>query len=180
MEKVILAFEGEKTTARVRDILESSGTAGCLICHSAAEVKRLVNKQHVSVVICGYKLRDETAEALCEDLPFTCSVLVLAVQNLLDMIESEDVFKLVAPVSRSDLLSSVRMLTQMGRRIERFTRPKHSEEEKALIGKAKALLMDRNGMTEEQAHRFLQTKSMHSGTKLLQTAQMVLDGTWID
>lgn len=179
MDKVILAFEGEKTTARVRDILEGSGAAECLICHSAAEVRRLANKQHVTVVVCGYKLRDETAEALSEDLPFSCSVLVLAVQSLLDMIESEDVFKLTAPVSRNDLLSSVRMLTQMGRRMDRYTRPKHSEEEKELIEKAKALLMDRNGMTEEQAHRFLQKKSMDSGAKLLQTAQMVLDGTWI-
>lgn len=179
MDKVILAFEGEKATARVRDILESSGAATCLICHSGAEVKRLVNKQHVPVVVCGYKLRDETAESLCEDLPLSCSVLVLAVQNLLDMIESEDVFKLAAPVSRGDLLSSVRMLTQMGRRVERFTRPRHTGEERALIEKAKALLIDRNGMTEEQAHQFLQKKSMDSGTKLVQTAQMVLDGSWI-
>lgn len=179
MEKVILAFEGEKTTAKVRDILERSGAAECLICHSAAEVKRLVNKQHIPVVLCGYKLRDETAEALSTDLPFSCSILVLAVQNLLDMIESENVFKLAAPVSRNDLLSSVRMLTQMSRRMERYSRPRHSQEEKEVIERAKALLMDRNGMTEEQAHRFLQKKSMDSGEKLLQTAQMVLDGTWI-
>lgn len=180
MDRVILAFEGEKTTQRVRDILENSGTAECLICRSAAEVKRLVNKRHIPVVVCGYKLGDETAEALSEDLPLSCSVLVLAVQNMLDMIENENVFKLTAPVTRGDLLSSVRMLAQMGRRMERFTHPKHSEEEKAVIGKAKALLMGRNGMTEEQAHRFLQKKSMDSGAKLLQTAQMVLDGTWID
>lgn len=180
MDRVILAFEGEKTTQRVRDILENSGIAECLICHSAAEVKRLANKQHISVVVCGYKLGDESAEALSEDLPLSCSVLVLAVQNMLDMIENENVFKLTAPVSRGDLLSSVRMLAQMGRRMERFARPKHSEEEKAIIEKAKALLMGRNGMTEEQAHRFLQKKSMDSGAKLLQTAQMVLDGTWID
>lgn len=179
MDKVILAFEGERTAVRVRDILEGSGVAGCLICHSAAEVKRLVSKQHVPVVICGYKLRDETAEALSEDLPFSCSVLVLAVQNLLDMIENENVFKLAAPVARTDLLSSVQMLLQMGRRMERLVRPKHSEEEKILLGRAKALLMERNGMTEEQAHRFLQKKSMDSGAKLLQTAQMVLDGVWL-
>lgn len=180
MDKVILAFEGEKTTLRVRDILESSGAAECLICHSAAEVRRLVNKQHISVVVCGYKLGDETAEVMSEDLPLSCSVLVLAVQNMLDMIENENVFKLVAPVSRGDLLSSVRMLTQMGRRMEQFTRPKHSDGEKAVIGRAKALLMGRNDMTEEQAHRFLQKKSMDSGVKLPQMAQMILDGTWID
>ena len=33
------------------------------------------------------------------------------------------------------------------------------------------------GMTEEQAHRFLQKKSMDSGAKLIQTAQLVLEGT---
>ena len=106
-------------------------------------------------------------------------MLVLAVQNLLDMIENENVFKLAAPVARTDLLSSVQMLLQMGRRMERLVRPKHSEEEKVLLGRAKALLMERNGMTEEQAHRFLQKKSMDSGAKLLQTAQMVLDGVWL-
>ncbi len=180
MDKVILAFEGEKTTARVRDILEGAGIAECLICHSAAEVKRLVNKLHIPVVVCGYKLRDETAETLCVDLPLSCSVLVLAVQNLLDMIDSEDVFKLTAPVSRNDLLASVQMLSQMGHRIQRYQQPRHSEEETALVKRAKALLMERNGMSEEQAHRFLQKKSMDSGAKLLQTARMVLDGSWLD
>lgn len=180
MDRVILAFEGEKTALRVRDILENSGTAECLICRSAAEIKRLVNKQHIPVVVCGYKLGDETAEALSEDLPLSCSVLVLAVQNMLDMIENENVFKLTAPVAKGDLLSSVRMLAQVGRRVEQVIRPKHSEEEKTIIEKAKALLMGRNGMTEEQAHRFLQKKSMDSGVKLLQMAQMVLDGSWID
>ena len=32
------------------------------------------------------------------------------------------------------------------------------------------------GMTEEQAHRFLQKKSMDSGAKMVQTAKLVLGG----
>ena len=67
------------------------------------------------------------------------------------------------------------MLLQVGRRLERAARPQRSQEELALIDRAKALLMDRNGMTEEQAHRYLQKKSMDSGAKLIQTAQQVLD-----
>ena len=178
MEKVILAFEGERTGARVRDIREGSGTAECVLCRSAAEVKRMVYKQRVTTVVCGYKLRDETAEDLCHDLPLSCSVLVLAVQNMLDMIESDDIYKLAAPVSRSDLLSSVRMLMQVGRRMERLTRPQRSQEENAVIQRAKGLLMERNSMSEEQAHRFLQKKSMDSGFRLIQTAQMILDEAW--
>ena len=118
---------------------------------------------------------DQSAEALAGDLPPSCAVLVLASQNLLDLLQDDDLFRLPAPVSKGDLTASVRMLLQMGRRLERALRPRRSPEEQALIQQAKALLMDRNGMTEEQAHRFLQKTSMDNGTKLLQTAQMVLD-----
>ena len=48
MEKVILAFEREKSADRIREILETAGLGDCLICRSAAEVKRLVHKQRAS------------------------------------------------------------------------------------------------------------------------------------
>ena len=34
--------------------------------------------------------------------------------------------------------------------------------------------MERNHMTEEEAHRYLQKTSMDSGTNLVETAQMLL------
>jgi response regulator NasT len=49
-----------------------------------------------------------------------------------------------------------------------------SEEEKELIRKAKLVLMDRNNMTEEEAHRYLQKTSMDSGTNLVEMSEMVL------
>ena len=42
------------------------------------------------------------------------------------------------------------------------------------MSQAKAVLMDRHGMTEEQAHRFLQKQSMDHGAKLTDTARLVL------
>ena len=75
------------------------------------------------------------------------------------------------------MINTVWMLLRMGHRLERFVRPQRPPEEQAVIDDAKRLLMNRNGMTEEQAHRFLQKKSMDSGAKLIQTAQLVLDST---
>jgi len=178
MEKVILAFEGERTAERLREILESASVASCLICRSAAEVKRVVGKQGVNVVICGFKLSDETAENLFADLPDYCSMMVLAVESMLSLIENDDIFRLSAPASRNDFISSTRMLLQIGRRMERFVRPRRTPREREIIEAAKALLMDRNSMTEEQAHRFLQKKSMDEGVKMVQTAQLLLDGDW--
>lgn len=177
MEKVIVAFESDKSCRRVKEILEGTGTASCIVCKSAAEVKRVVGKQRVATVICGYKFSDESAEGLFEDLPPTCAMLLIAVGSLLELVGSEDIFKLPSPVSKGDLAASVRMLLQMGRRLERFAKPRRSGGERTVIEQAKAVLMARHGMSEEQAHRFLQKKSMDSGAKLVQTAQTVLEGS---
>ena len=66
MEEVALAFESEKTCAHIREILEGTGMASCLLCHSGAEVKRVVDIQGISTVICGCKLRDLDAESLLD------------------------------------------------------------------------------------------------------------------
>ena len=38
----------------------------------------------------------------------------------------------------------------------------------------KKLLMERNQMSEEEAHRYIQKSSMDTGTSIVETAQMVL------
>ena len=174
-QTVIVAFEGDTSGAKVKEILESAGEFSCLVCRSAAEVKRAVHKQQHSLVVCGFKLADETCEDLFHDLPAGCFMLMVAPQAKLEMSESEGIFKLQSPIRRGELLASVRMLAQFQRYIPREKGPaKRSEEERRLIAQAKAVLMDRHGMTEEQAHRFLQKQSMDNGAKLTDTARLVL------
>ena len=43
-----------------------------------------------------------------------------------------------------------------------------------LVDRAKAILMERNQMTEDEAHRYLQKTSMDNGTSFTETAQMIL------
>ena len=60
------------------------------------------------------------------------------------------------------------------RRKRRDTAKERSSGERRTIEQAKALLMERNGMSEEEAHRYLQKTSMENGTNMAETAEMVL------
>ena len=103
MEKIIVAFESEKTALRVKELLEGGGAAACLVCRTADQVRRAINKLPVPAVVCGYKLGDQTAELFFEDLPPSCAMLVLAHQDRLDLLGNDDIFRLPSPVSRGDL-----------------------------------------------------------------------------
>ena len=75
------------------------------------------------------------------------------------------------------LVSSVDMLAESilrsRKRKKRFVKQKNNQDFE-LIKKAKDLLMERNNMTEEQAHRYLQKTSMNSGNSMLDTALMII------
>ena len=49
-----------------------------------------------------------------------------------------------------------------------------SPEEKKILDKAKAILMERNGMTEPEAFRYIQKTSMDTGRTSVETAEMIL------
>ena len=175
MQDVVVAFESDANSAKIKEILESEGEFSCLVCRSAAEVKRIVHKQHRSLIVCGFKLADETCEELFHDLPAGCFMLMIATQTRLELSETEGIFKLQSPIRRGELLASVRMLAQFQRYVPWEKAPaRRGGEEQRLIDQAKAVLMDRHGMTEEQAHRFLQKQSMDNGAKLTDPARLVL------
>ena len=60
------------------------------------------------------------------------------------------------------------------RRRQRSQPAVRNTEERKLIDEAKAVLMERNHMTEDEAHKYIQKCAMDSGSKLVESAQMVL------
>ena len=81
------------------------------------------------------------------------------------------------PIKVYDLLNTVNMMLQsMDRRRKKRRKELKNRDPKQqeTIRKAKELLMTRNNMSEEEAHRYLQKSSMDSGTNMVETAEMVL------
>ena len=178
MPSVLTAFSGVKTREYISDLLEDAGISVETRCGSGAEVLRCCRKGTSGVVLCGLRLLDMGAETLREDLPQGWSMIVLAEADQLDTLTRDDICRLPAPATRSDLVGTVQMLLHP--LATENLPPKRSEEEQRIGRQAKALLMERNHMTEEQAHRFLQKRSMDTGARMVQTAIGVLSGAVIE
>ena len=65
---------------------------------------------------------------------------------------------------------------QIRRRRKSRTQPrKRNTQEQKTIDDAKALLMDKNNMSEEEAFKYIQKCSMDSGNTMVEKALMVMD-----
>ena len=107
-------------------------------------------------------------------LPPECSMLLVGSKHQLDARGEVNIFKMPTPIRREEMLITVRLMLQFGRRVEKLMRPARSAMEQQLVDRAKQALMARFDISEEEAHRRLQKRSMDSGRKLSQTARRVL------
>lgn len=80
------------------------------------------------------------------------------------------------PMKVHELLQTIEMMEEISRGAEgECGSSKHrSQEDQQIIRKAKELLMARNSFTEEEAHKYIQKRSMDNGTGLVEVAQMIL------
>ena len=172
MDRIVQAFATEKAHDQIARLLSSGGLSPYACCFSGADTIRMVRKLGDAVVICGFRLRDMTAPELAADLGPGTGVLVIASAANLDLCQGENLYRLPVPASRADLYASLDTLLHQRRR---RPPPARQEEAQRLIRRAKELLMEVNRMSEAEAHRFLQKRSMDTGAKLADTARLVLE-----
>lgn len=177
MMNIIVAFPKMEHAKHIKNILVKGGFSVEAVCTSGARALQCMNELSDGIVICAAHLADMGYVELYHDLPEHFQMLLLASPQMLGMRMEEDIMCLSMPLKVHELLHTVEMMAYAveRRRKRRHAMPKRrSLEEQATIDRAKLLLQERNGLSEEEAHRYLQKCSMDSGTGLTETAQMIL------
>ena len=177
MVNIVVAFPRIENAKSIKRILVQSGFSVSAVCTSGAHVLQSANELGDGIVICANQLTDMVYQELYQDLPPNMEMLLVASQNVRDQRETADIMYLSMPLKVHELLRTVEMMEYniaRNRKKKKAMLRQRSEEEKEIIRKAKELLMERNSMTEEEAHRYIQKNSMDSGTGLTETAQMIL------
>ena len=174
MIRTILALDDAQQRQQIAQALTRHGIEIRCRCQTGAEAIRAVRQMGGGVVICPFKLRDMSVLELADRLAGQAFFLVIAKGSQRDHCDRDDLFALSAPVHTAELAGAVHMLLQLDARRAARTIPQRSEAARAAINEAKALLMARYGMTEPQAHRLLQDRSMQSGIPLEDVARQLL------
>lgn len=176
--RVIVAFPKLEDAKNMKHVLSRNGFDDILACNSAFQVISAANASDGGVVVCGYRLADMHYSELFGYLPREFSMLLVASPAKLEHCYSQEIVCLAMPFHSNELVGTVRMMTlDIARELQRKKRSKpakRSAKEQNTIDSAKALLMERNQMTEDEAHKYIQKLSMDSGNNLVETAEMIL------
>lgn len=173
LEHIILGFSKNETTQKISKMLESGGYKIFAACHSEDELLRAALETDNPLIIMGFKIGSATVNDICEDLPKDSRIIALLKSEQRDYIESFDIYVVGLPVNAAGLLEAVGRFSGFLKKSEK-PRKKRTREENEIIERAKRLLMEKHFMTEEQAHRFIQKRSMDSGARFVDTAKFIL------
>ena len=162
MTNIIVAFPKQDNARNIKKILMQNGHHVDAVCSTGAQVLQSAGELGGGIVVCGYRFVDMMYTELHEYLPVQFEMLLVASPANCGNRDVENLVCLATPLKVNELLDTVEI-------------PKErTKEEQELINEAKALLMERNNLSEEEAHRYIQKRSMDNGTGLTETAQMIL------
>ena len=167
----------EDNATNIRNLLARGGMDVIGVCSTGAQAMHYADTVDNGIVVCGYRMKDMMYTQLREYLPDSFEMLLIASQDKWSSGDVEGIVGLSTPIKVYDLMNTMNMMLQSMDR-KRKKRKKESKnrdpKQQETIRRAKELLMERNNMSEGEAHRYLQKSSMDSGTNMVETAEMVL------
>lgn len=178
MSNIIVVFPKIEEARGIKNLLVRNGYSVAVACTSAAQALSMADNLGSGVIVSGYRLSDTIYTAISENMPEGFELLLITSQLRWSECQGNGIMCLAMPLKVNDLVNTVEMiLTNLARKRKKLKqRPrKRNPEEQKIIDDAKEILMEKNNMTEEEAHRYLQKNSMDSGNTMVEYSKMVLE-----
>ena len=177
MATIVVAFPKIEDAKAIKNLLVRSGYDVAAPCTTGAQAINLADSLSDGIIICGYKLGDMLYSELYDYKPKSFEMLLVASKNLWSDCTNNDIVCVAMPIRVNDLMNTLQMMMQeqLRRRRRHRAQPRlRSAEEQKVIDEAKRILMEKNNLTEPEAHRYIQKCSMDSGNSFVESAEMVI------
>ena len=177
MGNIIVVFPRLEDGKSIKNLLVRRGFSVPYVCTTGGHALECMDSLHGGIVISGYKLPDMMYHHLYEAMPPGFEMLLVASGKAAGDSADRGIPSVAMPLRVHELLEAVELLEirmDRARRKKRRQPRDRKPEEQAVIDRAKQMLMERSHLTEREAHRYLQKRSMDSGNTLAETAEMAL------
>lgn len=172
-DNIFIAFDNYKTSVSIAKILIANGNNVVLIAKSFNELIQSLSYYPAGIIITGCTFDGIRTERAIDDITEDFSIVVIGKKAQIDNFSDGRAFKLSMPLQKNDLICSVEMLMATDNKYKTLLHKEENEER--IILKAKQHLIDMYSMSEEEAHRYIQKKSMDTGKKMSEIAEIILN-----
>lgn len=179
-ERIIIASQSERLVSMIRTQITSSGYEVVGVATDSYDLIRRSKALAPGVVIVDEDLPGMSIVALVETLiQDRQAVLLLGKSYQRFYYHQDPYFEFCEkPVQAAILLTMLRVLTKYGQTVRQLeskvNKLEKAQEGEKKIQKAKRLLQQQERMTEEEAHRYIQKRSMELRISKVELAERIL------
>ena len=177
MLSIIIVFPKLEDANNIKSLLLRNGFEVNAVCTTGAQAIGIANELDGGIVISGYRMSDMLFREINGYLPRGFEMLLIASAARLSEVEGGGIQAVSMPLKARDLVSTLQTMVRsymQRKKREKAKSQARSEEDRAIIEKAKLILVQRNNISEEEAHHYIQKNSMDSGTNLVEMAEMII------
>lgn len=170
MDSALIVSYSEKSTAYLAEILKEASVKNIATVSDAGEARRMLIENDFDLCVINAPLPDEFGESLARNIAEkqTSEVILIVKSELFDevsdKVEEYGVITIAKPIGKSLLWNALKLAAVTHKKIKAV-----QDENKKLIQKiedirivdrAKCILISHLGMTEPEAHRYIEKQAM--------------------
>lgn len=184
MDSALIVSGGERGIEALSQILRQAGLDRLATVPTAARARQLLMEGTFSLCLINAPLPDETGERLALDLAARgeCEVVLCLraqeFEQVSSRVEGAGVLTVSKPLHRTLFWNTLKVAMATHRRVQRFraenARLSRMLEDMRVIDRAKWQLITHRGLSEEEAHRFLEKQSMDTRRSKREVAEEIL------
>ena len=181
---VLIVSGSERSRNTLAEVFSSTRYAPVTVRGSAAEARRLILDTPHSLVFINTPLPDEPGAQLALDLSSSRSCCVALIvpgdsyDQVNDQVEDAGVITLSKPVTAQQLRQAAAMMSATRVKLADMEKKTATLEEKMeeirLVNRAKWMLIERRGMDEATAHRYIEKLAMDARQTRLLVARTLI------
>ena len=170
MESALIITSTEKDFASIAELLRACSVSDIVHVHFGGEGRRILVERDFDFVIISAPLSDETGETLARQIAISgVSQVILAVKSEIyeevsAVCENDGVLTVAKPINNEIFRQALGLAKTIRNRFLKVQSENENLKQKIddirIVTRAKNILISSTGITEQEAHRFIEKKAM--------------------